>query len=192
MRSLTKLIIMIVLSFLVSNLIMAEGNQEIKKEIAFGTCFVTSYKEAERLFFEGERSFPLLIGYFNDKTGYIGYLGANTRISDSKPSKFPKPDPTSIEAFKKKHPDGSMNNENEGVFRKYGLKRDAALYLLIAILKNDFDHAKNFKPKYKDVTQYEAALGCIAILYIRDKSRGIDLSWKDVKRILDEYKVEFK
>lgn len=159
----------------------------------FGTDSQTSFRCAESLFTGKLQSIPLLIGYFNDETPYFGFLGANTRLSESRSSgEVTQEDLDAIKEFRRQHKEGEKISDNNNAYRKNGLKRDAALYLIVAILKGDFYHARTMRPQYESAKEYQSALGEIAIEYIRCQTRKGIFTWESVKRILDKKKVLFK
>jgi len=158
----------------------------------FGKSSTSSFHAAEALFDGKEKSIPLLISYFDDATPYYGYLGANIQNSTNKQSRpVTKKDLEAIEKYKKAQKEGKQISEDAALFQKCGSKKDAALYLVVAILKNDFFHSETFKPKRKSEIRYQTALGELAIKYIRCETEQRTLTWENIKPILNKYSISF-
>ena len=158
----------------------------------FGESMETSGQIADLLFKEKEKSIPVLISFFDNDRPYVGFLGSLATISDKQDGgPVTKRDLEKIEEYKKKLDHREDQAKWIASFAPSGLQKDAALYLLVAVLKDDLYHAKRLKPKYTSKLKYNAARGEIAIAYNKCQLAHKALEWATVRAILTKYQVRF-
>jgi len=139
----------------------------------------------DTIFESKENAIPFLISKFTDDSRFHGRCGSDYLCADV------------VEIDRNKIvTDTHDENKDITISHKHRriltIVKDAALYLIMAILHNDLYFSTNALPDYPSEDKYDQALGEISILYVKSTvMQEHDFTLRAVQEILNKYKIQF-